>query len=319
MNTYGKIFAILTVCMLMPLMIGCSSVKTCNYTESESLYAIASKENTDTDLLEKKALAVFVTESKSPVTFSLSQRSNRDGDATAKIDSSSYAAFFLNPGDYYFQRTSKISVKSGDIVYILCSGEKSNRLSVEEFKKKYDGLFLTEECSGTNSIVPAQHLVPDLVGGAKRFGYYTGKTIGNILASPFYVLWGSCFILANASKGAIDSGSPAYMVGGFLVYGLTFWAIPEGYNNLIEASDFSGRGSTLQTTSRSINTSELSSVVVNENAYGLGVHSDQYGRPVRYSVPNGVPGETLKVQQNAYGLGVHSDQYGRPVRTEPGF
>ena len=27
MNTYGKIFAILTVCMLMPLMIGCSSVK----------------------------------------------------------------------------------------------------------------------------------------------------------------------------------------------------------------------------------------------------------------------------------------------------
>ena len=60
---------------------------------------------------------------------------------------------------------------------------------------------------------------------------------------------------------------------------------------------------------------------VNSNAYGYGVHSDQYGRPTTFEVV-GQPYENtshLQVQQNAYGLGVHADQYGRPVRTKQGF
>ena len=58
---------------------------------------------------------------------------------------------------------------------------------------------------------------------------------------------------------------------------------------------------------------------IKENAYGLGVHSDQYGRAVKYEVQGGSTGEFIKVKQNTYGPGIHSDQYGRPVRTRPAF
>lgn len=51
------------------------------------------------------------------------------------------------------------------------------------------------------------------------------------------------------------------------------------------------------------------------NVYGLGVHQNQYGRPVTVAPQGGgVPGERLRVKPNAYGSGVHMDQYGRPVR-----
>lgn len=61
---------------------------------------------------------------------------------------------------------------------------------------------------------------------------------------------------------------------------------------------------------------------IRENAYGLGVHSDQFGRPVRYEVPNwpkNEPTEFLKVKPDAYGPGIGQDQFGRPVRTGPGW
>ena len=52
------------------------------------------------------------------------------------------------------------------------------------------------------------------------------------------------------------------------------------------------------------------------NAYGLGVGSDQFGRPFRWQVINEPNADTslLQVKPNAYGLGVGSDQFGRPVR-----
>ena len=54
------------------------------------------------------------------------------------------------------------------------------------------------------------------------------------------------------------------------------------------------------------------------NAYGQGVHMDQYGRPVTLKPDFGsVPGEQLQIQPNAYGPGIHMDQYGRPVREHP--
>jgi hypothetical protein len=56
------------------------------------------------------------------------------------------------------------------------------------------------------------------------------------------------------------------------------------------------------------------------NAYGPGVHMNQYGEPVNL-IPawGGVPGETLQIKPNAYGPGVHMDQYGRPVYEVPAF
>lgn len=55
---------------------------------------------------------------------------------------------------------------------------------------------------------------------------------------------------------------------------------------------------------------------VRPNAYGLGVNSDQFGRPHAYRTQDGetlVPIFQGGVKRNAYGAGVHSDQFGRPV------
>ena len=55
---------------------------------------------------------------------------------------------------------------------------------------------------------------------------------------------------------------------------------------------------------------------VSPNAYGLGVNSDEFGRPHTYRTRYG---ERLSpifqgdVKRDAYGFGVHSDQFGRPV------
>jgi hypothetical protein len=55
------------------------------------------------------------------------------------------------------------------------------------------------------------------------------------------------------------------------------------------------------------------------NAYGLGVNSDQYGRPHVYRTPDGTPLPgifTDGVERDAYGLGVHADEFGRVLRDD---
>jgi len=47
---------------------------------------------------------------------------------------------------------------------------------------------------------------------------------------------------------------------------------------------------------------------------------NEYGQPVQLRPDfGGVEGENLNVKRNAYGLGVHMDQYGRPVREYPTY
>jgi hypothetical protein len=61
---------------------------------------------------------------------------------------------------------------------------------------------------------------------------------------------------------------------------------------------------------------------ITPNTYGHGVHSNQYGQPVRWEVQGGhqqVPGEYLQVNPNAYGPGIGMDQYGRPVKLVPAY
>ena len=55
---------------------------------------------------------------------------------------------------------------------------------------------------------------------------------------------------------------------------------------------------------------------IEPNAYGLGVNSDQYGRPHAYRTEDGeaLPGIfTDGVRRDAYGLGVHADEFGRAL------
>jgi hypothetical protein len=57
---------------------------------------------------------------------------------------------------------------------------------------------------------------------------------------------------------------------------------------------------------------------LNINGYGLGVHSNRFGQPVKlWPDFGGVPGEFLQIGENTYGPSIHSDQYGRPVREYP--
>ncbi len=75
---------------------------------------------------------------------------------------------------------------------------------------------------------------------------------------------------------------------------------------------------------------------VKPNAYGLGVGSDQYGRPVQYktsddtySAPDAESSRqygtsrhedpSIEVKPHAYGLGTGMDQYGRPVKVVPRY
>ena len=57
-------------------------------------------------------------------------------------------------------------------------------------------------------------------------------------------------------------------------------------------------------------------LTITPNSYGLGVNSDQYGRPQTYRTQDGQQLSPIfqgGVQQNAYGPGVGMDQFGRPV------
>lgn len=58
---------------------------------------------------------------------------------------------------------------------------------------------------------------------------------------------------------------------------------------------------------------------ITPNVYGLGVNSDQFGRPTQYEVIGQPNANTslLEVKQDAYGLGVGMDQFGRPVKNVP--
>jgi hypothetical protein len=61
-------------------------------------------------------------------------------------------------------------------------------------------------------------------------------------------------------------------------------------------------------------------LTITPNAYGLGVNSDQYGRPQTYRTQDGQQLSPIfqgGVQQNAYGPGVGMDQFGRPVYSSP--
>lgn len=62
---------------------------------------------------------------------------------------------------------------------------------------------------------------------------------------------------------------------------------------------------------------EIFSSEVQENVFGVGIHQDMYGRPVRYITPNGRATNLLQVKPNAYGLGIGMDQFGRPIKAVP--
>ena len=60
------------------------------------------------------------------------------------------------------------------------------------------------------------------------------------------------------------------------------------------------------------------STIKKENAYGPGIHMDQYGRAVKIQPKSHSSSDPfLKIKENTYGDRSHSDQYGRPVTIKP--
>ena len=53
-----------------------------------------------------------------------------------------------------------------------------------------------------------------------------------------------------------------------------------------------------------------------DNAYGLGVHSDTTGKPFEWKTQDGQTSRS-KIKPDAYGLGVGMDECGRPVKPSP--
>ncbi len=59
---------------------------------------------------------------------------------------------------------------------------------------------------------------------------------------------------------------------------------------------------------------------VDPHAYGLGVGSDQYGRPTEWETEEGQAVDPIfqdDVQPDAYEPGIDMDPFGRPVRANP--
>lgn len=125
-----------------------------------------------------------------------------------------------------------------------------------------------------------------------------------ILTGAILILCAGCSTTTSLAEAAMSSGSPTARIIGGTLYALIS---PSEYLDKIS-------GNQIKTESVQLTTGTLN---VYENAYGLGKHMDQYGRPVRYEVIGNPTADTtlLEVAPNAYGLGVGMDQFGRAVKT----
>lgn len=339
-----RIIFLLSVCLIC----GCHSrVETHNITASESVRRVFSGKE-KTDLMKQYALVLFTTEENGPIRFYL-KGSNGEILATATIDKESYAAFFVKPGKYYFQNRSWIKVSAGAIMLLHTSHVTTYRKNTLPYK-----LFLSKQMTGNSEkIIPADQLIPDLIGDGYRIGYYTGKTIWHTILTPWYILYGTSFVVHHAARGAMESGSPSGLIGGSIFYCLTLWVAKDVEKNTPKPLCYSGEiNSKLNTAKRNvpkkqntdpypdlkITTSRPNTALeddpfkplpnihdsspVRENVYGPGIHQDVFGRPVQYHVPgwpSNEPTQHLNVTPNAYGPGIGMDQFGRPVTTRPAF
>ena len=304
----------LITCLIAMFLIGCGSVPTYNYATSKSVFKVI---NGEQPLGSAYGMLIFITdENKRYVTFSL-KKDGANKEYTSKIDKGSFAAFCVLPGTYIFQNNMRIFISDRDrACFIISPSHAPKRIAKDALPRM---LYLSKSMTGDHvNFFPAQEKIPDYVSGEEKFGYYAAATVVYTLAAPFYVVKYTSFMLAYMAMGAMHSGSPAAMIGGALVYCLTFWALDESDR---QKAGFSQSSGTATKTSISDDDVMLNSGI-QENAYGPGIHQDQYGRPVQYHVPNwpaNEPTQFLEVKPDAYGPGVGMDQFGRPVTTRPAF
>ena len=329
---------------------GCHGLDTHNITVSTSIRKVATGKE-KIDLMSRYGLLCVFTDEVSPTQFYIRDKENNTA-STATIDKGAFAAFFCMPGTYYFQKRSWVKLSAGSVLLL-----HTNRKSTHRIYNFPNNSFLTKKIEGDGvNIIPADVLIPDLCGTGYRIIYYSTKAVVNTVLSPFYIIWGTSFMLNNMARAAIDSGAPPYMIGGALVYFLTLWSKGLMEQERPGALCYSGEigapssapvtssppppadvtppptylvSSPIETEPKFRKKSNfapppafMASPVIQENVFGPGIHQNQFGQPVKYHVPNwpaNEPTQFLQVKPNVYGPGIGQDQFGRPVTTRPAF
>lgn len=335
------VLALLSLC-------GCYGLDTHNVTVSTSIRRVAMGED-KIDLMSRFGLICVFTDEVSPTQFFLRDKKNNTT-STATIDKDAFAAFFCMPGTYYFQKRSWVKLSAGSVLLLHTNRNSTHRIYQKDFPR---GAFLTKKIEGDGiNIIPADVFIPDLCGTGYRIVYYSTKAVINTILSPFYIIWGTSFMLNNiAHKAMNDSGDPRFMIGGALVYFLTLWSavIMERPGALCYSGEIGAPSSapppapapaTVMPPPTYLTSSTIETEppfrkrnnfapaftppppVIQENVFGPGIHQNQFGQPVRYHVPNwpaNEPTQFLQVKPNVYGPGIGQDQFGRPVTTRPAF
>ena len=233
-------------------------------------------------VLKEKALILVYTDKNERLSFRL-QKEGSAKFALCEFDKESFVALVVTPGKYFIQTWMLGELKAGGVYIIKAQKHPSPSKSVSYYDyrngrrpRKYlsKNIFSEDE-----NIQSAAGYFPNQVRTAEVFGYNLGKTllvVFYVIKSPFWCIhWLAypCFLSFN----------PAGLAVGGLIYLLTFWAVPESQRSFLKPLIGWAVDSAANHQSKPQKTmlAPSNSTVITPNAYGPGIHSDQYGRPVK--------------------------------------
>ena len=266
---------------LVILLSGCA-VPSHDFKTSENIERSIDNLVSKKTVLKEKALILVYTDKNEKLSFRV-QKEGSEKFALCEFDKESFVALIVTPGKYFIQTSMLGELKAGGVYIIKAQKHPSPSKSVSYNDYRNDRRprkYLSKNIfSEDENIQSAAGYFPNQVRTAEVFGYNLGTTllfVFYVIKSPFWCIhWLAypCFLSCN----------PAGLAVGGLIYLLTFWAVPESQRSflkpLIGLSVDSAAN--YQSKPKKQMLSPSNSTVVTPNAYGPGIHADQYGRPVK--------------------------------------
>ena len=232
-------------------------------------------------VLKEKALLLMYTDQNERLNFKL-QKESSEKFALCELDKDSFVALIVTPGKYFLQ-TGMLELKAGGVYIIKGQKHPSPSKSVSYYDYQNDRRprkYLSKNIfSEDKNIQTAAGYFPNQVRTAEVFGY----NLGNTLLVVFYVIKSPFWCIHWLAYPCFLSFNPAGLAVGGLIYLLTFWAVPESQRSFLKPLIGWAVDSAANHQSKPQKTmlAPSNSTVVTPNAYGPGIHSDQYGRPVK--------------------------------------
>lgn len=231
--------------------------------------------------LKEKALCYIYIEQDKKLGFKFSKKGGEKF-AVCSLDKESFVALILTPGEYYLQDSLLGEFKAGG-VYIIKGEEApapSKAVTYQQYLGDRQNRYLSKNIfSEDENIKSAAGFFSNQVRTAEVFGHNLGKT----LLWGFYIIRSPFWCIHWLTYPCVFSCNPAGLAVGGLIYLLTFWAVPQSQRKALEPL-FGKAIDTVASSPRSRQSKQIlapsNSTVVKPNAYGPGIHSDQYGRPV---------------------------------------